>query len=339
MQWMPCLIRPAGGRCPELGHPEVDDYLRFVAARARPNTVLATAYDLKVFFTVVAKPPGEVTTRDVLGFIKDQRAPRRGRGVVRIEDGEAGLSARTVKRRVTSVSGLFGYLVARGDVGVSANPVPGGLATRRPSSQGRGVPLLRTPRTLPRVLGPSEVDALVRALRTARDRAMVAAMLFGALRRSEVLGLRFDDIRAGEKRLFVAEGKGGHQRLVPVSDKFFTALGEYLDRERPESVTPHVFVALKGPRRGQPLSTAGLDEILRGAAGRAGVAVTCHQLRHTCLTRLREAGMALEAVQAQAGHRSIESTRLYLHLANGWLEQEYQRALTALEIPTAQAGQ
>ena len=47
---------------------------------------------------------------------------------------------------------------------------------------------------------------------------------------------------------------------------------------------------------------------------------TCHQLRHTCLTRLREAGMALEAVQAQAGHRSIESTRIYLLTSQttGW---------------------
>ena len=44
--------------------------------------------------------------------------------------------------------------------------------------------------------------------------------------------------------------------------------------------------------------------------------------------------MALEAVQAQAGHRSIESTRIYLHLANGWLEREYRRALDALDIPT-----
>jgi site-specific recombinase XerD len=41
--------------------------------------------------------------------------------------------------------------------------------------------------------------------------------------------------------------------------------------------------------------------------------------RHTCLTRLREAGMALEAVQAEAGHASIESTRIYLHLADDWL--------------------
>jgi site-specific recombinase XerD len=54
-------------------------------------------------------------------------------------------------------------------------------------------------------------------------------------------------------------------------------------------------------------------------------------LRHTCLTRLREAGMALEAVQAQAGHRSIESTRIYLQLSNGWLASEYHRALEILD--------
>jgi integrase/recombinase XerD len=73
-------------------------------------------------------------------------------------------------------------------------------------------------------------------------------------------------------------------------------------------------VVLKGPRRGLPLSAEGLDEVLAGARRRAGLEhATCHELRHTCLTRLREAGMALEAVQAQAGHRSIESTRIYLN--------------------------
>jgi site-specific recombinase XerD len=88
-----------------------------------------------------------------------------------------------------------------------------------------------------------------------------------------------------------------------------------------------VFTVLQGPRRGMPLSAEGLDEILDGARRRAGLEhATCHELRHTCLTRLREAGMALEAVQAQAGHLSIESTRVYLHLANDWLAGEYHRA-------------
>jgi len=69
MTWLPVLIREAdrGGRpVLRLGHRQLDRYLEFVAARARPNTVLATGYDLKVFFTVVAKEPVEVTTSDVL---------------------------------------------------------------------------------------------------------------------------------------------------------------------------------------------------------------------------------------------------------------------------------
>jgi integrase/recombinase XerD len=335
----PCLVRfdaaDGGGHGVRLGHPLLDDYLELVAARARPNTLLATAWDLKVFFGVVAKDPAEVTTADVLAFIKVQRAPRRGAGVVRLEDGEAGLAARTIKRRLASVSGLFTYLVVRGDV--AANPVPRGLAARRPGQRPvRSVPLIRTPRTLPRVLEPAEVNAFLACLRTRRDRAMVEAMLLGGLRRCEVLGLRLGDLQPGERRVFIAEGKGGHQRIVPVSARFFTTLADYLAHERPATaVDDHVFVVLKGPRRGQPLSAAGLDEIVRGARRRAGIRqLTCHQLRHTCLTRLREAGMALEALQAQAGHRSIESTRIYLHLANDWLAEEYHRAVQAIDAQT-----
>ena len=313
-------------------------YLELVAARARPNTLLAQAFDLKVFFSVVVKEPAEVTTADVLAFVAHQRQPRQGAKVVRIEDGEAGLSARTIKRRLATVAGLYEYLVVRGDAGVAANPVPRGLAARRPGQRAvRGVPLVRAPRTLPRVVEPDEVDTLVGALRTRRDRAMVEAMLLGGLRRCEVLGLRLGDLRPGERRVFVAEGKGGHQRIVPVSSRFFASVADYLEAERPPaSATDRLFVVLKGPRRGRPLSAAGLDEVVAGARRRAGIErLTCHQLRHTCFTRLREAGMALEAIQAQAGHRSIESTRIYLHLADDWLAGEYRRAAEAIDAQAA----
>ena len=131
----------------------------------------------------------------------------------------------------------------------------------------------------------------------------------------------------------IVAGKGGHHRVVPAANSFFDALGEYLHDERPaNAATDRVFVVLKGPRRGKPLSAEGLDEILDGARRRSGlVHATCHQLRHTCLTRLREAGMALEAVQAQAGHRSLESTRIYLHLTNDWLAGEYRRAAALID--------
>lgn len=111
------------------------------------------------------------------------------------------------------------------------------------------------------------------------------------------------DVRIADRAVFVADGKGGHQRLTPIANAFFTVLGDYLRDERPAAVdTDRVFVVLKRPRCGKPLTLEGLDEIIAGARRRAGLERgTCHQLRHTCLTRLREAGMALEAVQAQEG--------------------------------------
>ena len=99
-----------------------------------------------------------------------------------------------------------------------------------------------------------------------------------------------------------------------------------------------MFVVLKGPRRGFALSAAGLDEIMRGARGRAGLTHgSCHELRHTCLTRLREAGMSIEALQAQAGHASIETTRIYLHLTNDWLAGEYRKAAEVIDAQNLEA--
>jgi integrase/recombinase XerD len=335
MRWCPMVTRSVsadGGLWVAVGHPSCDEYLEFLRARARPNTLLARAFDLKVFFSVVDKPPSRVTSSDVMAFIRAQRTGA-DRRVVRL-DGSSGLSSRTILRRLSSVSGFYSYLVARGDTSVVRNPVPRWLPTRRQRERPRqGVPLVRTVKTLPRVLEPAEVDALVGALRTERDRAMVEAMVLGGLRRSEVLGLRFGDVRVGERRVFIADGKGGRQRLVPMSPRFFATLARYLDDERPKDAgTDRVFVVLKQPRRGQPLSAYGLDEIIEGARRRAGLAhATCHELRHTCMTRLREAGMSLEALQAQAGHASIETTRLYLHLADDWLAAEYRKAAEAID--------
>ncbi|MGP3948841.1 tyrosine-type recombinase/integrase [Streptomyces sp. 7N604] len=273
MAWQPQLVRrvdAAGNPAASLGHVLVDDYLEFVAARCRPNTLLATAFDLKVFFSVVPKEPADVVTADIFAFITAQKKPRQGPKVVRLEDGETGLSARTIKRRLASISGLFGYLMTRDDLAVDRNPVPTGLANRRRSGT-RGAPLLRTPRTLPRVLWPSEVETVLGALNTARDRAMILAMLLGGLRRCEVLGLRLGDLSPGERRVFISEGKGGHQRLISVSAQFFSAVGDYLDRERPPVEHDQLFVVLRGPTRGRPLSADGLDEILDGVRRRAGL--------------------------------------------------------------------
>ncbi len=334
MSWSPFLVRsvaPDDRILIRLGHEAVDAYLEFLAVRCRPNTVIAAGSDLKIFFTLVPKDPDAVTTADVLGFITTQRSVG-DPNVIRLVDGESGLSARTIKRRLSSLSSMFGFLVARGDV--AHNPVPQGLPTRRSRRRGsRGVPLVRTPRTLPQIVAPEEVDALLGACRRLRDRAMFEAMVFGGLRRCEVLGLRLGDLDAAHRRIFIVEGKGGHQRRIPISRRWFSTVGDYLRIERPDdATTERVFVVLKGQRRGEPLSDEGLKQVFVSARQRAGVRrITCHGLRHTCFTRLREAGMELEALQAQAGHRSIETTRLYVHLANEWLAAEYHQAVAIID--------
>ena len=134
---------------------------------------------------------------------------------------ESGLSARTIARRVSSVSGLYAYLIARGDTAVQANPVPHGLSTRRQGGtrKTRTTPLVRVPRTLPKILQPGEVDRLIAALRTDRDRAMVLAMLLAGLRRCE-----------GRRR-------GGHARRAGIGRS---------RRGRPVNAVPAEPVAVRG---------------------------------------------------------------------------------------------
>src|SRR4030088_2154457 len=118
----------AGDLVVRLGVRLLDEYLEFLAGRCRPNTVLAVAYDLKVFFTAVGRPPRRGPPGDVLAFMTAQRTGGEGRLQV-AGAGAGGVSARTLRRRLSSVSGLYGFLLARGDV--TANPVPRGLPTRR----------------------------------------------------------------------------------------------------------------------------------------------------------------------------------------------------------------
>ncbi len=106
MTFTPCLVRSstANGEFRfELGDPLLDRYLEFVAGRARPNTLRAVAFDLKTFFTVVSKDPEKIRASDVFEFLAHQRGDRK---VVRMVDRESGLSARTIVRRLSSVSGF-----------------------------------------------------------------------------------------------------------------------------------------------------------------------------------------------------------------------------------------
>jgi hypothetical protein len=106
----PCLSRSRGSSGEpilRLGMPLVDDYLEFLSGRCRPNTVLAAAYDLKVFFGMVDRPPEQVRAADVLGFVTAQRSGSAGDRVVQPLDvrGErGGVASSTVARRLSMIS-------------------------------------------------------------------------------------------------------------------------------------------------------------------------------------------------------------------------------------------
>lgn len=325
-----------------LGVPEVDAYLRFLGHRCRPNTWLNYGFDLQVFLNAVQKPVLEVTPADILAFIQQQwETPRRQQ---RRESGTGpGLSSRTVKRRLTAISGFYEYVRICGETSLTANPVPRGLTARdvfwgNRFKSGSPLPLIRTPRTLPRPLDAEEITGFLNSLRTLRDKAIVLLMLFAGLRKSEVLDLTLKDIDFGQRTVLIRDGKGGHERMAAVSQTALEALLRYLNEERPQSSSPYLFLVLKGRHRGQHMSIPALDMIVwyhRKQAGTPGV--QCHRFRHTCLTRLRQGGMSLEALQAQAGHRSPSSTRIYLHLCPRELRQEYLKVSQILLASTAEA--
>jgi len=212
------------------------------------------------------------------------------------------------------------------DPPVKRNPVPSGIMLRGqvPSAAPRLNPLLRAPQTLPKLVPVEQVQRFLASLNTYRDKAIVLAMVLGGLRKSEVLGLELDDLDPTRGTVLVREGKGGRERVSCIAPLFFQTARRYQDEERPLTCTAKLFVVLKGPRRGQPLSTSGLNTIITYHRRQAQTPdVNCHRLRHTCLTMLREAGMSLEALQQQAGHQNINTTRVYLHLSSQTLREEY----------------
>jgi integrase len=174
------------------------------------------------------------------------------------------------------------------------------------------VPLIRTPRTLPRVCAPAEVDALFGALRTQRDRAMVEAMVLGGLRRCEVLGLRLSHLKVGQRRVFVVAGKGGHQRVVPVSGRFFASIGRYLEgfgertvgqRVRPGVPSPAYCAAARGQGVTAVLATGTPCEPRRHCANSTGGAPKCRAAHRQPFTHWHSVARSGSALPTRLGHR------------------------------------
>ncbi|MHB1290460.1 tyrosine-type recombinase/integrase [Georgenia sp.] len=179
---------------------------------------------------------------------------------------------------------------------------------------------------MPVALSPTEAATLVGSLRTWRDRAIAGLMLWCGLRSMEVLGLDVKDVDIGGRWVTVS-GKGAKQRRVPLDSDVASVIDVYLLAERPASQADRLFLVAKGPRRGQPLTAAGLRTIFRYHRGLTGVAGGHpHALRHTFGTVLAEAGVDLSVMQALLGHAHVDTTARYVHLAPAHVKAEFDAA-------------
>src|SRR5215472_15962553 len=160
-------------------------------------------------------------------------------------------------------------------------------------------------------LSAEEVAKFWQSFRTYRDLALVGLMLLDGLRSCEVLGLELEDLQLAEGQLRVL-GKGNKKRVLPLPPEILEVLGSYLRLERPLTNAPALFVSLKGRRRGQPMTVAGLRSLFRHHRGRSRIRhANPHRLRHTCAADLVRAGMSLPALQHLMGHSQIATTMLY----------------------------
>jgi integrase/recombinase XerD len=226
---------------------------------------------------------------------------------------DGGLSPRSAARALSTVRGLFRFLVASEKL--STDPT---ADIRSPSLW----------RTVPHALSGPEIEALLAAPDTSttlglRDRAMFETLYATGLRVSELVAVTIDRVRLDPGFVRVV-GKGRKERLVPLGltaiewiERYTDGARAILDRDR----RPELFLN----HRGGALTRQGFWKILRRHATRAGIRshFSPHVIRHSFATHLVENGADLRAVQMMLGHSSLTTTEIYTHVARERLRTLY----------------
>lgn len=182
---------------------------------------------------------------------------------------------------------------------------------------------------LPEVLTVEEIDKIISAVDLSsnegqRNRAILEALYSCGLRVSELCNLKISDLYFAEGFIKV-EGKGGKQRLVPVSPRAIKEIKSWFtDRNGrwkiKKDFEDYVFLA----RWGNNISRIMVFHLIKELAGKAGITknISPHTFRHSFATHLLEGGANLRAIQCMMGHESIATTEIYTHIDRNMLRSE-----------------
>jgi integrase/recombinase XerD len=173
--------------------------------------------------------------------------------------------------------------------------------------------------------GPRPTSSSKLALATAaRDRAMLEVFYAGALRVSEVVQAKLEDLKL-ETGYMLVHGKGDKERIVPLGKSAQESLGKYLGVPRKTLAagesSPFLFLA----RGAHKLTRQRVWQMVKAASAGAGRSASPHMLRHSCASHMVENGADLRTVQTILGHSDISTTQVYTHLALDRLKTVYRK--------------
>ncbi|HKW17921.1 MAG TPA: site-specific tyrosine recombinase [Terriglobales bacterium] len=232
------------------------------------------------------------------------------------------VDGRSVARKLSALRHLYRFLLL--DNKVERDPT-------------LNIPLPRQWKILPKSLGRDEVESLltkrnrsdvsvgseIASPLSLRDRAMLEVFYAGALRVSEIIFLKLEDVKLDMGYVLV-RGKGDKERIVPLGRSAQEALSHYLRDARPQlaarRASPFLFIA----RGGKRLTRQRVWQMVDAASSTARHA-SPHMLRHSCATHMVENGADLRTVQTILGHADISTTQVYTHVALDRLKSVYRK--------------
>lgn len=236
--------------------------------------------------------------------------------VVISEQHAAGLSGRSLARRLSAVRSLFKYLIKHRYI--DANPVA-------------EVPAPKDEKGLPETLQIEDIQRLFaledNSILLLRDRAIFELIYSSGLRLSEVVQLDLDSIEVANKQVRVT-GKGDKTRVLPVGSHALKAVTAWKQRRSELLKGAGDETALFVSQRGSRLSPRSIQQRLKTLALKTGIPnnVYPHLLRHSFASHMLESSGNLRAVQELLGHADISTTQVYTHLDFQHLAKVYERA-------------